>query len=154
MWYIDNKEYSMGEVITRITLVNALDAGMARHGIIKESDVRQVTVDAVVDTGAGPLVITEAMRQKLGLEIEKEDTVTLAGGVIQQYVNAELVDIHWNDRYTSSRPTVLPAGDETLLGVIPLEDMDVRVNPVDRCLEGVHGDRWVRQVRRTSQAVL
>jgi predicted aspartyl protease len=104
-------------------------------------------VDAVVDTGAGPLVITEALRQKLGLEIEKEDMVFLAGKVPQKCTNAELVDIHWKDRYTSSRPTVLPEGDETLLGVIPLEDMDLRVNPIDRCLEGVHGDRWLRQVR-------
>jgi predicted aspartyl protease len=137
----------MGEVIEKITLVNARDAAYAKGGYIKESDVRKVAVDAVVDTGSGPLVITEAMRQKLGLEIEKDDTVFLAGKVQQKCTNAELVDIHWKDRYTSSRPIVLPAGDETLLGVIPLEDMDLLVNPVDRRLQGVHGERWLRQVR-------
>jgi hypothetical protein len=137
----------MGEVIEKITLVNARDAGNARSGFIKEADVRQLTVDVVIDTGSGPLIITDAIRQKLGLEIEKADTVYLAGKVLQKCATAELVDIHWKDRYTSSRPTVLPGGDETLLGVIPLEDMDPLVNPVDRRLQGVHGERWLRQVR-------
>jgi predicted aspartyl protease len=105
-------------------------------------------VDAVVDTGAGPLVISEAMRQKLGLAIEKEDTVLLAGDVPQKCAVAEVVKIIWKDRYTHSDPTVLPTGSETLLGVIPLEDMDLLVNPVERRLEGAHGDRWLRQIRR------
>ncbi|MDR3343505.1 MAG: aspartyl protease family protein [Treponema sp.] len=137
----------MGEVVEKITLVNAIDAGMARRGIIKESDVRQVTVDAIVDTGAGPLVITEALRQRLGLEIEREESVFLAGKVPQKCVVAEAVDIRWKDRYTMSRPLVLPEGDETLLGVIPLEDMDLKVNPIDHCLEGAHGDKQLYQVR-------
>jgi hypothetical protein len=42
---------------------------------------------------------------------------------------------------------VLPAGNETLLGVIPLEDMDLLVNPVKRCIEGAHGEDWVQYVR-------
>jgi predicted aspartyl protease len=138
---------NMGEVVEKITLVNARDAGNARHGIIKETDVRQITVDAVVDTGAGPLVIPEDMRQKLGLDIEKESSVNLAGGVPQTCTRGEVVRILWKDRFSYSNPIVLPAGDEILLGVIPLEDMDLRVNPVDRCLEGIHGDQWLHQVR-------
>jgi hypothetical protein len=42
---------------------------------------------------------------------------------------------------------VLPGQKEILLGVIPLEDMDLRVNPVECCLEGIHGDDWVHYVR-------
>jgi predicted aspartyl protease len=140
-------EVYMGEVIEKITLVNAGDATMSRRGIIKESEVRQVTVDAIIDTGAGPLIITEAMRQRLGLEIERDESVFLAGNVPQQCVVAEVVKIIWQDRYTHSSPLVLPEGDETLLGVIPLEDMDLRVNPVDRCLEGAHGDKQLYHVR-------
>jgi predicted aspartyl protease len=137
----------MGEVVEKITLVNVGDATMVRRGIIKESAVRKLTVDAVIDTGAGPLVITEAMRQMLGLEIEKEESVNLAGDVPQKCTVAEVVRIIWKDRWTHSNPTVLPTGHETLLGVIPLEDMDLIVDPVDQKLVGKHGDRWVRQVR-------
>jgi predicted aspartyl protease len=137
----------MGEVVEKITLVNAGDATMARRGIIKEAEVRQVTVDAVIDTGAGPLVITEALRQRIGLDIEKDTSVTLAGGVPQKCTRGEVVRILWKDRFSYSNPIVLPAGEETLLGVIPLEDMDLMVNPVKRCLVGAHGDKWVQQVR-------
>jgi predicted aspartyl protease len=137
----------MGEVVEKITLVNARDAGNARHGVIKESEVRKLIVDAVIDTGAGPLVITEATRQRLGLDIERAESVFLAGKVPQKCVVAELVDIHWKDRYTASRPIVLPGGEEILLGVIPLEDMDLKVNPIDCCLEGAHGDKQLYQVR-------
>ncbi|MDR3343506.1 MAG: hypothetical protein LBT14_12120 [Treponema sp.] len=137
----------MGEVVEKITLVNAGDAINVRRGIIKESDVRQVMVDAIVDTGTRPLVITEALRQQLGLEIERDESVFLAGKVPQKCVVAEAVDIRWKDRYTSSRPIVLPDGDETLLGVIPLEAMDLMVNPVERCLVGAHGDKQLYQVR-------
>jgi clan AA aspartic protease len=137
----------MGEVMEKITLVNAHDAGDLRRERIKESEVRQVTVDAVIDTGAGPLAITEAMRQRLGLEIERDESVFLAGKIPQKCTVAEVVRIIWQDRYTHSSPLVLPEGDETLLGVIPLEDMDLMVNPVERCLIGAHGSKWVHQVR-------
>jgi hypothetical protein len=35
---------------------------------------------------------------------------------------------------------VIPESEEVLLGAIPLEDMDLRVNPVKQALEGIHGD--------------
>jgi predicted aspartyl protease len=137
----------MAEVVEKIILVNVRDAANARSGYIKEADVRKLTVDAVVDTGAGPLVITEATRQRLGLDIEKDDSVNLAGDVPQECGIAEAVRIIWQDRFTTSHPFVLPTGHETLLGVIPLEDMDLMVNPVERCLAGAHGSKWVHQVR-------
>jgi hypothetical protein len=107
----------MGEVKETITLVNAWDATNARRGIIKAAEVRQVTVEAVVDTGAGPLVINEALRQQLGLEIEERKSVFLAGKVPQQCARAELVNIHWKNRHTASRPLVFPAGDEPVYTV-------------------------------------
>jgi predicted aspartyl protease len=137
----------MGEVTAKVTLVNVRDAAYAKGGYIKESEVRKVTLEVVVDTGSGPLIISEALRQKLGLEIEKENSVYLAGDVPQKCATAELVDIHWNDRCTSSRPTVLPGGRETLLGVYPLEEMDLIVDPVDQIVAGKHGDEWVQRVR-------
>jgi clan AA aspartic protease len=140
----------MGEVVAKIMLVNVGDAVLARRGIIKKSEVRQVTVDAVVDTGAGPLIITEALRQKLGLDIEKTKSVYLAGDILQKCTVGESVKIIWNDRFSTTDPLVFSTSHETLLGVIPLEDMDLMVNPVDRCLAGAHGDEWVQRVRRIS----
>jgi hypothetical protein len=47
----------MGIVNAEITLKNAMVAGMARAGLIEETEVRSVTVTAVVNTGAASLVI-------------------------------------------------------------------------------------------------
>jgi hypothetical protein len=61
----------MGEVRTKIILVNLREAGKAQDGVIPESEVSRLTVNAVVDTGAWTLVINEETRKKLGLRIEE-----------------------------------------------------------------------------------
>jgi hypothetical protein len=70
----------MGEVRTEVTLVNIGDTVKARDGLIPKSEVRQLTVNAVVDTGAWTLVINEKTREKLGLRVEEPNETTLAGG--------------------------------------------------------------------------
>jgi predicted aspartyl protease len=138
---------TMGETKTRITLVNAMDFENAHAGLIKESEVRQVAVDAVVDTAAGPLVINAELCAKLGLRTMRHSTVGLAGGVRQNCAIASGLLIFWQDRYTMGLPLVLPEEKETLLGFIALEDMDLRVIPLEQKVEGAHGDQWIRYVR-------
>jgi clan AA aspartic protease len=138
----------MGETKAKLTLVNTIDQVMAERGLIKETDVRKAEVEAVVDTGAAPLVIPEALRVRLGLDIKKSNAVTLAGGRRDSCVIASPVRIHWNDRDTLSDPIVLSGeSDEVLLGVYPLEEMDLMVDAVNQRLVGAHGDEWVRYVR-------
>jgi hypothetical protein len=52
-----------------ITLTNAGDLSVASRGLMPESKVRSLTVDACVDTGSWFLVINEATRAALGLEL-------------------------------------------------------------------------------------
>ncbi|MDR1625671.1 MAG: retropepsin-like domain-containing protein, partial [Spirochaetia bacterium] len=59
----------MGTVYAEITVKNTGDGIKARDGIIPEQEVRGTTLRALVDTGAGTLVINEAVRQKLGLQV-------------------------------------------------------------------------------------
>jgi hypothetical protein len=70
----------MGMVYTEITLKNALDEGSVRAGLIKPEGIRTATVTAVVDTGSMSLVITEELRQRLGLGIKRERTAQIANG--------------------------------------------------------------------------
>jgi hypothetical protein len=60
----------MGTVYAEITLKNGDDVSDARRGRIKEQEVRQASVMAMVDTGAGTLVIDETTCQQLGLGIK------------------------------------------------------------------------------------
>jgi clan AA aspartic protease len=147
-WYREKGYTSnMGEVIERITLMNTRQAGNAADGFINKTDVRQTKLRALVDTGATNIVINEKTRQKLGLAITETGEVTLGHGKREPCAYTEWVTIRWKDRQAVCEAVVLPYAKETLLGVIPLEQMDLKVNLGEQKLEGAHGDNWVRQVR-------
>ena len=130
----------MGFVHADITLKNVKDIMKAEEGLIKEAEIRQKTVQAMVDTGARTLVISEAVRQHLGLEIKEERRATLANNAKVMCNYTEPVDIHWKNRSCSVRALVLPDTAEILLGAIPLEDMDLIIDPARQELTGAHGD--------------
>jgi clan AA aspartic protease len=130
----------MGEVRTEITLANIRDMAKASDGLIPESDVRQLTVNALVDTGAWTLVINEETREKLGLKVKKTGEATLAGGIKAQSQITEFVVIRWKDREAACEAVVLPGETETLLGAYPLEGMDLMVHPKRQEVIGAHGD--------------
>ena len=131
----------MSIVHTEITLRNALDAGNARAGNVDEDAVRKTTVQAVVDTGAWTLVINENIREKLGLEILRTESGTLADGTKSGYNLAGPLEVIWKDRSTICEAIVLPTAREILLGAIPLEAMDLTVNPRLEEVVGAHGDQ-------------
>ncbi|MDR3333462.1 MAG: hypothetical protein LBT13_01045 [Treponema sp.] len=125
----------MGTVYEDIILKNTGDVINVKRMIIPEHQVRIAAVTALVDTGAGTIVISEEIRQKLGLAMLRQGT--LADGAVYQVT--EPVDIHWQDRECTCRAVVVPNADSILLGAIPLEDMDLIVDPKGRKLIGAHG---------------
>jgi clan AA aspartic protease len=131
----------MGPFKEEITLENTLDRGFARHGYIKESEIRALKVEAIPDTGAWTLVINEDIRQKLGLTIEETSISSLADGKSDTYDVTVGVKIRWKDRSTILPAVVVPNAKEILLGALPLEAMDLMVDPVHGKLVGVHGDQ-------------
>jgi clan AA aspartic protease len=137
----------MGDVLAEITLKNGGDLVRARDGHITEQNIRSVTVSALVDTGARTLVINEYIRKKLGLAIVDEFSATLAGGTKTSCNVTEPVQIYWNGRSSSVQAWVLPNEEDVLLGVIPLEEMDLMVDPANRKLVGVHGDTMTGRIK-------
>jgi clan AA aspartic protease len=135
----------MGNFTAEITLKNAGDIAKARDSLINEQDIRQVTIEAIPDTGASSLFITEDVCRKLGLTFKQEGYVNIADGARKLCKRTEAVEVHWKNRSTECRATVIPGSKKNLLGAIPLEDMDLRVNPVTMCLEGANGDEPVYQ---------
>jgi len=131
----------MGVFKEEITLENTEDRGFAKRGYIKESEIRTLKVEAMPDTGAWTLVINDDIRQKLGLTIEETSRSTLADGKTDTYDVTEGVKIRWRDRSTILPAVVVPDAKEILLGALPLEAMDLMVDPVHGCLVGVHGDQ-------------
>lgn len=112
----------MGLVISKISLGNPAD-----------TTVSSITVDALVDTGAVHLCVPEHVKIQLKLQEIDQKEVTLADGskVLAPYVGP--VEIRFRNRVGFSGALVL--GDQVLLGVIQMEDMDLVVVPRTRSLE-------------------
>ena len=130
----------MGMVYAEITLKNVMDEGKAQAGFIKVEDIRTATVTAVVDTGSMNLVITEELRQKLGLNIKGEKPARVANGQRVTCQVTDAVEVHWKNRDMVLPAVVIPGAEVVLLGAIALEGMDLIVNPTTRELVGAHGD--------------
>jgi clan AA aspartic protease len=130
----------MGATFAEITLKNSSDEVKAQEGLIDEQDVRSVTVQAVVDTGAMSLVINEELQQKLGVKTVIKRFAQIANGQRVPCEETDPVSIIWKDRNVSLRAVVIPGARAVLLGAIPLENLDLMVNPVTQELVGVHGD--------------
>jgi len=127
-------------VHAEITLRNVGDVTNVRRGYIKEPEIRQTNVTAIVDTGAVTLVINEDLRRQLGLEVEMPYEAKLADGSPQTYGLTEAVQIQWKNRNAVCQAIVVPNANNVLLGAIPLEAMDLIVNPSKQELVGAHGD--------------
>jgi len=132
-------------VDTDLTLKNGADVDDAILGRIKADEVRQMTVKAIVDTGAWTIVINEETRNKLGLLDKGYGEATLADGKEGEYPMAGPLEIWWETRRFTCDALVLPDAQDILLGAIPLEGMDLTINP-KRGLVGVHGDIVMHRV--------
>jgi clan AA aspartic protease len=133
----------MGYIETEITLVNLDDEAYVRGGYITMDKVRKETVQATVDTGAMSLIITEELYQKLGLSQIDEIIANLANGMrMPSKVTSEVI-IHCQNRRTVVNAVVIPGAKRNLLGVLPLEGMDLIIDPKKQTLVGVHGDEVV-----------
>ncbi|MCL2742308.1 MAG: clan AA aspartic protease [Planctomycetaceae bacterium] len=130
----------MGHVYADITLLNSFDVTAANRGLIPEGDVKKLTVNAMVDSGAMTLTINEDIAKQLDLEVQKQLEVVLADGSYRKCDYVGPVIIHFENRIACCLALVLPGADEILLGVIPLEEMDVIIDPIDQRLI-VHPDR-------------
>ena len=136
----------MGTVYAEITVKNASDTACAKQGFIKEDQIRSVSVTAIVDTGAMTLIITEGLRQQLGLRIEGLREIKLANFQAVTAGVTEPVEVHWKNRFFIGNAWVLSDWGTPLLGLLPLEYMDLMVDPVNQELVGVHGDKELGMV--------
>jgi len=130
----------MGLIYADITLLNSGDLEMQRRGFIPKEQVRQMNVKALVDTGAISLTINDKIAKQLDLEVKDQVVIELADGTRDKADLVGPVDIRFQNRITSCLALVLPDAAEVLLGAIPMEGMDVVIDPRLEQLT-VHPDR-------------
>lgn len=122
----------MGKTVTRIRLSNSTDYNLRDAGVLAPEQVRTLELDALVDTGATTLAIPQDAADALGLVEKRKRRVRLADGNVVEFpvVLGLVVEILGRD--TVCEAVVLPAGTTPLLGQIPLEALDLIVDPSSR----------------------
>ena len=95
---------------------------------------KSVGVRALVDTGAMFLCVTEAVATELGFDPEESETVRIpvADGRSLKVPKIAPVRIEFANRNYVTEAFVI--GDEPLLGVVPIEAMDLIVDPISQQL--------------------
>ena len=128
----------MGLVRANIQLINCDDQAAKRLGLIEADEIRQITVNVLVDIGAEMLCINQYMQDQLQLPLIETDTVQLADGSLLRCDVVGPVQIRFLNRQTITEALVLPKDSDPLLGAIALQGMDVVVDPVGRELRLPH----------------
>jgi clan AA aspartic protease len=122
----------MGRVVTRIKLANVADLDNVERGFIQPEDVRSVEVDALVDTGATMLVLPEDVVRALGVARRGQKTVNLADGTKRDRDWVRGICLEILGREMTCDALVMPTGTTPLIGQIPLEGLDLIVDPRSR----------------------
>lgn len=93
-----------------------------------------VEINALVDTGATFMCVTEEVALQLGFDITEvgRQMVTLANGHQLKVPKIAPIEIAFENRTYVTEAVVL--GNEPLLGIIPLEAMDLIVDPCQQSL--------------------
>ena len=110
----------MGRVTEKIKLTNVLDP------------TKSVEVEALVDTGAMMLVLPQDIVDELGLKKIKDVRVRYANNETEDRPMYRVVTVEINGREGDFDVIAEPRGSQPLLGQIPLEQLDLIVDPVAR----------------------
>ena len=90
-------------------------------------DLEPVEINALVDTGALMLCIPQTIAFQLDLEELDRRPVTIADGSSREVPYVGPIRVDFQKRFCFVGALVL--GNETLLGAVPMEDMDLVVHP-------------------------
>jgi clan AA aspartic protease len=117
--------------MTRIKLTNPTDLDNAGAGLILPEEVRCAETEALVDTGAVTLVLPRDMCERLGLQFRGTRRVRYANGTTA-VIPWTSVRVEILGRETICKAYVEAPGTTPLIGQIPLEALDLVVDPKSR----------------------
>jgi clan AA aspartic protease len=121
-------EKKMGLVYADLELISGDDLALHRRGFLTEGKIKRMKVAVLVDSGSYMLVINDHIKEQLDLPVLEEQTARLAD---ESEIRVEVVgpvEIRFENRRATVDAMVFPGNAEPLLGVIPMEDMDVVID--------------------------
>jgi len=116
-------------VYADITLINADDIALAKRHLIGEEEIKKMTVNMAVDSGAYMMAINETIQAQLGLSFIEKRKAIMADGSVNEYDVVGPIQVKFANRTATCSAMVLQGDNEPLLGAIPMEEMDVIIHP-------------------------
>ena len=107
---------------------------ISQRGGCEESEVRQSTIDGIVDTGAVTLVLPQNVVERLGLEQQGTAFVTYADERREERPLAGPVSVQIGNRSMITNCVVGPPLSEPLVGQVVLETLDLIADCTKRTL--------------------
>ena len=137
----------MGAIRVPVGLTNAVDAALARRGLLPADEVRMYQCTALVDTGAIRSVIPVHVLQNLGLQTWGQRVAEDADGRQEAVGVSEPLVFNVLGRETLEEALVL--GDEVLVGQTVLDKLDLLADCADQRLvpNPAHPDQPVSTVK-------
>ena len=123
------KTENMGITYAEIELIRSDDRALFREGYIREDQIKSVKVRAMVDSGSSMLAIPESIKNQLNLLKLDEKQAELADGSILRLEIVGPIEIRFENRIATVSAMVVPNSNVVLLGAIPMQDMDVLIDP-------------------------
>jgi clan AA aspartic protease len=126
----------LGYVYVEAVFYNPFDYAEFVQGRRRFEDVRRTALKSLVDTGATFPALPEDVVEKLNLPIYEEAEAETATG--REKVRLALAIIRIEDRTAASYVIMRPKNTTPLIGVVALEQMGFRVDPVTgRLIKGL-----------------
>jgi clan AA aspartic protease len=122
------KSDNMGQVYADIEIINGEDLGMVRRGYMDRDEVKRMFVNILVDSGAYMLCINENLQEILQFPVMEKQKFQLADSRSVECDIVSSVELKFKNRRFAGSAIVLPGDTEPLLGMIPLEEMDVLID--------------------------
>lgn len=134
----------MGRTYAQVKIENYSDVDMVRQGMKTPTAIRSIETEALVDTGATTLCLPARMISQLGLASLRKKKVKTSRGIdeITVYSPAQLTVM---ERQCIVEVFELPDNVQPLLGYVPLEWLDLQIDPKAKKLipNPEHGDEMI-----------
>ena len=117
----------MRKIYYRVKLTNYVDIEEYAKGIIKDSDIHKVELNARIDTGATHISLPDEIAKKLGLRVIDRVKVRYANGKVEEKPKGSIVEIEILGRKTHTSP-IIEGNGEILVGNPILEELDILIN--------------------------
>ena len=118
----------MGRFGMELKLANSIDAANVERGLLSPDQVRRMTIQGVVDTGATRLIIPASVAEQLGGREAGQTRMRYADGRTATRKLVDDVQVELLDRKATFRAAVEPDQTSALIGAIVLEELDLVVD--------------------------